>query len=422
MKNYAGLGAGLVIGAAAVSVVGAGALYLAGLLVPAPEPAQDPAPVAQSATAPEPEPEAAQTPDAEVAAATGTNETPPLPDPPGIDTFRLEPDGQMVVAGRGAPGWDISILIDDTPVASVVPDHTGKFVEFLQLPASDRPRILTLGMRSAATGETLKSREEVIIAPTPGRVETAEAKPAEEAEATEATEAASAKAPQEPERVPETATSEVAAETEQATAAPDETAPSESAAAEAPPADQPSAQQQTVLLSDETGVRVLQAPAPEPAPEVMSSVALDAITYSEAGDVQVSGRAAGTGFVRIYLDNEPVTTSRIELGGSWRTELPQVDAGVYTLRVDEVDDQGVVTSRVETPFKREDQAILTERPVEEKPERIEVVTVQPGSTLWAISRAAYGEGILYVRVYEANRDRIRDPDLIYPGQVFTIPE
>ncbi|NGM46814.1 LysM peptidoglycan-binding domain-containing protein [Rhodobacter sp. SGA-6-6] len=49
------------------------------------------------------------------------------------------------------------------------------------------------------------------------------------------------------------------------------------------------------------------------------------------------------------------------------------------------------------------------------------VTVQPGHTLWAIAKGELGEGILYVQVYEANRDAIRDPDLIYPGQVFTIP-
>ena len=48
--------------------------------------------------------------------------------------------------------------------------------------------------------------------------------------------------------------------------------------------------------------------------------------------------------------------------------------------------------------------------------------MQPGSTLWAIAREKYGEGTLYVRVYEANKDRIRDPDLIYPGQVFVVPQ
>ena len=49
------------------------------------------------------------------------------------------------------------------------------------------------------------------------------------------------------------------------------------------------------------------------------------------------------------------------------------------------------------------------------------ITVQPGFTLWGIARESFGDGVLYVQVYEANRDKIRDPNLIYPGQVFTIP-
>jgi nucleoid-associated protein YgaU len=53
---------------------------------------------------------------------------------------------------------------------------------------------------------------------------------------------------------------------------------------------------------------------------------------------------------------------------------------------------------------------------------VRLVTVQPGNTLWGISRRSYGEGTLFVRVFEANRARIRDPDLIYPGQVFTVPD
>ncbi|RKF17259.1 LysM peptidoglycan-binding domain-containing protein [Roseovarius spongiae] len=159
------------------------------------------------------------------------------------------------------------------------------------------------------------------------------------------------------------------------------------------------------------------------APELMSQVALDAITYSDTGAVQLAGRGSGQGFVRIYLDNAPLTTSRIAADGRWRTDLPQVDTGVYTLRVDEVDEAGKVVSRVETPFKREDETIVAEAEADAGSlARIRAVTVQPGNTLWAISRENYGEGILYVRVYEANKDRIRDPDLIYPGQIFNVPE
>ena len=49
------------------------------------------------------------------------------------------------------------------------------------------------------------------------------------------------------------------------------------------------------------------------------------------------------------------------------------------------------------------------------------IIVQPGNNLWNISRVVYGEGVRYTTIYEANRDQIRDPDLIYPGQVFKAP-
>ena len=47
--------------------------------------------------------------------------------------------------------------------------------------------------------------------------------------------------------------------------------------------------------------------------------------------------------------------------------------------------------------------------------------VQPGNSLWRIARRSYGAGLRYTVIYEANRSQIRRPDLIYPGQVFTIP-
>ena len=49
------------------------------------------------------------------------------------------------------------------------------------------------------------------------------------------------------------------------------------------------------------------------------------------------------------------------------------------------------------------------------------VTVQPGFTLWGIAQERYGDGVMYVQVFEANRDKIKDPNLIYPGQVFSVP-
>jgi len=166
-------------------------------------------------------------------------------------------------------------------------------------------------------------------------------------------------------------------------------------------------------------VRVVQSETPE----VMDRVAIDAITYDTEGEVTLSGRAGTGGFVRVYLDNRPILTTEISGAGDWRTELPEVDTGVYTLRVDAVDAEGNVTARAETPFLREStEDVRTFADELGSGVAQDLVTVQPGDHLWGIATRRYGEGFLYVKVFEANRGQIRDPDLIYPGQIFNLPE
>ena len=50
------------------------------------------------------------------------------------------------------------------------------------------------------------------------------------------------------------------------------------------------------------------------------------------------------------------------------------------------------------------------------------VIIRRGDTLWRISRRVYGRGVRYSTIYLANQDQIRDPDRIWPGQVFKVPE
>ncbi|KQQ39248.1 hypothetical protein ASF58_22395 [Methylobacterium sp. Leaf125] len=52
---------------------------------------------------------------------------------------------------------------------------------------------------------------------------------------------------------------------------------------------------------------------------------------------------------------------------------------------------------------------------------VRTARIERGDSLWAISRRTYGEGDRYTAIYDANQDQIRDPDLIYPGQVFVLP-
>ncbi|NNE23118.1 MAG: LysM peptidoglycan-binding domain-containing protein [Rhizobiales bacterium] len=49
------------------------------------------------------------------------------------------------------------------------------------------------------------------------------------------------------------------------------------------------------------------------------------------------------------------------------------------------------------------------------------IVIQPGNNLWNISRVIYGRGVEYTTIYEANKDQIRNPHRIYPGQIFMTP-
>ena len=53
--------------------------------------------------------------------------------------------------------------------------------------------------------------------------------------------------------------------------------------------------------------------------------------------------------------------------------------------------------------------------------KIATTVVSPGDSLWRISRVTYGAGMRYAVVYKANRDQIRNPNRIYPGQIFVLP-
>ena len=59
-------------------------------------------------------------------------------------------------------------------------------------------------------------------------------------------------------------------------------------------------------------------------------------------------------------------------------------------------------------------------PIDMKNERRTVI-INPGNSLWRIAARGYGSGFRYTEIYKANLDQIRDPALIYPGQVFKLP-
>ena len=441
------------------------------------------APVEESAAAVEPEAEAgsdveqaalpeAMEPQAAPETADESQEATEEPVPPSFDTVRADADGSVLVAGRAEPGAHVSVLVDGAVATDEIADAGGSFAAFLSLDPSDAPRVLTLVARDAG-GIRTASAQSVIIAPIAGPEELAAVAP--DAAAPETSEAASAETPASTEEttaeeagtsayVP-AASAPVGEETalaEEAPAAGTEETPVEAETDVAAAETQTGATAPEVLIVDETGVH-RQATTP------VEGVVIDTIGYGAEGEVQIAGRGTAGLFTRLYLNNREIVTAPIGETGAWATVLTDVAPGIYTLRVDQVDAAGKVSARFETPFQREapeavaaargdaapevvpaepatpaapeadvaavataDTAIarpesgseLSEQPpgAPEKPALLaSVVTVQPGFTLWRIARENYGEGVLYVKVFEANKDQIRNPDLIYPGQVFTVP-
>ncbi|MBU2993101.1 LysM peptidoglycan-binding domain-containing protein [Octadecabacter sp. B2R22] len=367
---------------------------------------------------PAPEPEVSATDDVAVEADDAVVETDgdvvevaPVRAPELTDR-RFEADGSLLVSGVSEPNKPVAILIDGTEFVRADADADGAFVVIGFIGYSETPRVMEL--QSDPDGAARLADRRFILDANPAPIETA---------------AADVTAVATPEPAPET-TDETTSEPEQfpepSEAEPELPEPAEAVLVEEdeqPETVTPAAP--VVLALTEDGVDVVQpAIASNSPPEVMSSVALDAITYDPDGEVVLQGRAVGDGFVQFYVDNAPISRLPVDADGGWRGDLPDVDTGVYTLRIDELDAQGAVVSRIETPFLREAPEDVVEAMAADvaNPDfTVATRTVQPGATLWAIAEERYGSGVLYVKVFEANRESIRDPNLIYPGQVFTMP-
>jgi nucleoid-associated protein YgaU len=156
---------------------------------------------------------------------------------------------------------------------------------------------------------------------------------------------------------------------------------------------------------------VLQAPGGPDALARSGTLVLGAVDYDDQGKVTVSGRAPPGTVVRVYVDNQPVGEATAGADGTWSLRPGDAIAiGRRTVRVDQLGPSGAVSSRLEVPFER----MILARPG--------VVTIVRGDNLWNIARSRYGDGLRYTAIYEANKNQIRDPDLIYPGQIFVVPK
>lgn len=179
-----------------------------------------------------------------------------------------------------------------------------------------------------------------------------------------------------------------------------------------------------------------EARPPEEAPKPEPAVAVAAVEADTAGSLYIAGTATTGEPVRVYLDGAFLGEAKPTEGGTWLLEVTrEVPPGQYAVRADQVDSSGAVIVRAEVPFEREID-VATLRPVVAAATgsegggaasatgqlpALQTVIIKRGDNLWRLSRSMYGKGIRYSTLYQANRDQIRNPRWIYPGQVFVVP-
>lgn len=278
--------------------------------------------------------------------------------PPSFDVVRIDPKGDTVMAGRARPGSTVIIMDGDKIIGRVIADDRREWVFVPEKPLRAGSRRLSLETRSEGQAAERSESDVVLVVPEKGKDIAGRA-----------------------------TTGETRA---------------------------------LVLKVPRTGTgasTVLQRPkaTEEITATKTSGLFIDSVDYDDAGRLAISGRAAPGARVQLYLDGRFIGRAESDGDGRWSsTPDSPVAPGLYTLRADSVDAGGKVLARVSIPFSRA-QPLADMRPGT-------FVVVQPGNSLWRLARRTYGSGFSYTVIYDANKDQIGDPDLIFPGQVFALPK
>ncbi|RVB19950.1 LysM peptidoglycan-binding domain-containing protein [Mesorhizobium sp. M7A.F.Ca.CA.002.10.1.1] len=447
--------------AAGGTVAAAGTAYVAGALDPYLNPtppaqvaAQTPPAAAKSADpGTEARLPAAEVPAAPAAVPQATAPAAPAADAPAaagpvapsFDVVRVESNGSIVVAGNAAPNAKVEILNGSTVLGSTVAGPDGAFVIILDDPL--KPGDYTIALR-ATTGDVVTPSVQTAVVSVPkdaaGQVLAMVEEPGKPAELLTVP-------------APETKPAAPAA----APAAPTAEAP---ATAPAPAAPAPAVVDATPAPA---------APATPPAAGVTEPKIVVEAVEIDGSKIFVAGLADAGRKVRAYANDILLGDAQTSTDGHFLVEATRdVPVGSYTIHVDGLDADGVtVVARAAVPFEREPGEAIAAvapsapKPVQPKPAaptaaeapaaattpapateapavmaeatppsdvpetvapKLEhadgAVIIRRNDTLWRISRRVYGHGVRFSTIYLANQDQISDPDRIWPGQAFKVPE
>jgi nucleoid-associated protein YgaU len=393
---------------------------------------------------------------------------------------RVEPTGETVVAGLADPNAKVEVLDGSAPIASAEANERGEWA--MALDNALMPGTHDLAIRTTSKDKTVsmlsdqrvavsvpeKGSKDVLVvlnapdtpsrvlqmdtdtgAPPAGGEQVATAQPPQEPSTPTAepqkpaVEVVAPPAP--PATGPAVATAEPPVAAPGSPASPAPAASGDQTAAAEQPATAPEATKSAASEAPETAVATPAAPEPPPAiaakpaepppppPKPAPVVTVAAVEADTAGMLYVSGNASEPGKVRVYLDDELLGETTPSPTGVWLLETHrEVPPGTYKVRADQLGDEaGDVAARAEVSFDREiDVASLKVSGsagaagvtgMAGKMPEVQTLMIKRGDNLWRIARTAWGKGIRWSTVYQANKDQIRNPHWIYPGQLLVMP-
>jgi len=308
---------------------------------------------------------------------------------PEFDIVHIEPTGEAVVAGRAAPGTVIELLRNGEAHDRVMVDQSGQFA---MVPRPLPKGTYELTLRSTqADGKQTTSKQSVAVVLEPS-------------------------------------------------------------------SDQPTV---ALMTPDKPTLVMPQASAPASAAEITTAV--EAVDIEPNGKVHVSGHAHPGAEVRLYLNDSFVTSVTAGPDGHLAVTINEgVAPGKYRVRLDELASKsGAVRARAEVPLNVPDRmttasispsSVSTAAPQSAAPQnaatqapqqlaassstasadktapaaevvvpKVTTMTVVRGDSLWRLSRNSLGSGERYALIFKANKQQIRNPNLIYPGQILVVP-
>ncbi len=149
--------------------------------------------------------------------------------------------------------------------------------------------------------------------------------------------------------------------------------------------------------------------------KINDSITLDFLSYSPPGLVIISGRTIPNTEIEIFKSAEFFGNTKSNENGIWKFIIKKNDYSNEEISIKaKINNETLILTYNENDIKKR----FKKTNFEFYDDRI---IVQKGNSLWRIARKTLGGGVFYTEIYKNNFRKIKNPNLIYPGQVFNIP-